>query len=192
MLIATSFIVALLHVPAAPAFANDNLGLRSDQDDGLVWVPSAGRESLPHSRLVTLAGQLPTAPTWGACGLSSSETNLVFQFPSLSLMCGGPLYSSDPTWGYCHILKNHQDRFSGLAALAGRRWRDLAHWAIYYNDIDTDREYARGTSTCRSRVLYLVNSSGQVVKQQIFRTINNNTNGRVITAYPSSSQCERP
>lgn len=191
LIIATSLAATLFHTSAASAFPGHDVPRVSDGVGGLTWVYSTGN-GLADSGRATLAGQLPPASTWGACGLSSSETKLVHEFPYLSLMCGGPLYSADPTWGYRHILKNHRDQFSGLAALAGRNWRDLAHWAIYYNDVDPDREYARGTSTCRSRLLYLVNSNGQVVKQQIFKTINNNTNGRVITAYPSSSQCERP
>lgn len=147
---------------------------------------------------ITLSGagaadalRLPPAPTWGACGRSSSHTKTVASYPnSLKLTCG-PYSSGSRTWGYNHILDNHRTEFSTLSAPVNRNWRDLAHWAIYYASLDPDVTRTRGQRTCKSRYLYLVDSNGRTVVKKIFRLSYNNETRRVTTVFPASTHCPK-
>jgi len=137
--------------------------------------------------LAASSTKIGPAPAWGACGVTSPSTKLVYTFSSRTILyCG-----TQDTSGYWHIKYEHMSQFAALAAPVGLTWRDLLHGALYWNDYDPDKtSYSMSNQTyCRSRYLYLADSSGRVVVSQIFRTITSSSNGKVITAYPSSSQC---
>lgn len=84
--------------------------------------------------------RLPVAPTpWGACGVFTEEKKVVRTFANnMVLHCGGPRLSSDPRWGYRHIIKSHRDDFKRLAGsgLTNRNWMDLADFVIQWTIID--------------------------------------------------------
>lgn len=131
------------------------------------------------------AVKLGTRPNWGACGISTSDQKVVYQFNTFELRCG------NASWGYRHIKDGHYEEFQGLARAGGLNWSDLVHWAIHYNNTDPDHVIVNGTDGCRDRLLYLHDSNGREIWQQRFKLIYNATDGRVITTYPSSSICKR-
>ncbi|MTE17829.1 hypothetical protein F0L17_01505 [Streptomyces sp. TRM43335] len=131
------------------------------------------------------AAKLGPRPNWGACGTSTSEQKLVYQFGSFPLKCG------NASWGYRHIKNRHYDQFQGLARAGGLNWSDLVHWAIHYNATDPDHVIVEGTDGCRDRMLYLHDRNGRLVWQQRFKMIYSAYDGRVITTYPSSAICKR-
>lgn len=145
------------------------------------WAPTAA-----------MAGpRLPAAPLWGACGISTAESKIVHAFPrGVTLRCGGPVGSSNPSWGYRHMLK-HRDALAAMAAPAGLNWRDLAHWAIYYAITDPDASVQTNNTICRSRYLFLENRDGRVYRKQIFKVVYNAQTGRIVTLTPTTSQCSR-
>lgn len=126
------------------------------------------------------AAKLGSRPNWGACGLFTSESKMVYDFGRIELKCG------NPNWGYRHIKARHYNEFQGLARAGGLNWSDLVHWAIYYNVQDPDHVEGDG---CRDRVLFLHDSNGRLLWQQRFKLIYSASDGRVITVYPSSSTC---
>jgi hypothetical protein len=125
------------------------------------------------------AEKLGTRPNWSACGTSTSEQKVVYDFGSFDLRCG------NASWGFRHIKNEHYDQFQGLARAGGLNWSDLAHWAIHYNTQDPDHVIVDGSDGCRDRLLYLHDSNGRLVWQQRFKMIYNAVDGRVITTYPS-------
>lgn len=134
----------------------------------------------------------PPAPPWGACGNSTDPQKLVRLFVKnrtidFVLRCGGPLHSSNPTWGYRHILQRHRTDFERLAAGTYQNWRDVADKGMAANTSDPDRTTnAGGGKTCYSRVIYLVNRrTNQVVRTAIIRMIVGNDNN-IITSYPGT------
>lgn len=134
----------------------------------------------------------PPAPPWGACGRSTDPQKLVRLFVKnrtvdFVLRCGGPLHSSNPAWGYRHILKRHKTDFERLAAGTYQNWRDVADKGMAANTSDPDRTTnAGGGKTCYSRVIYLVNRrTNQVVRTAIIRMIVGNDNN-IITSYPGA------
>lgn len=129
------------------------------------------------------AQQLGPRPNWGACGISTSDERMVYDFGSFKLRCG------NASWGYRHIKDRHYTEFQGLARAGGLNWSDLVHWAIYYNQLDPDNVDVDQNTGCRDRLLYLHDRNGRLVWQQRFRLIYNAVNGRVITVYPTSSIC---
>lgn len=155
----------------------------SDDSDLERTAPAADYSVIAASASIKIG----PAPAWGACGLTSSSTKLVYSYsPNTRLYCG-----AQDTSGYWHIKYEHGSQFSVLAAPVGLTWRDLLHGVLYWNDRDPDStSFSMSNQTyCRSRYLYLADSSGRVVVKQIFRTITSSSNGKVITAYPASSQC---
>ncbi|SNQ51337.1 conserved exported hypothetical protein [Frankia canadensis] len=137
------------------------------------------------------AEKLGTRPNWGACGVSTSEQKMVYDFGGINLRCG------NNRWGYRHIKDGgsgedgHYDDFQNLARPAGLNWSDLVHWAIYYNTKDPDHVVVDQNTGCRDRLLYAQDGNGRQVWQQRFRMIYNATDGRVITVYPTSGTCQR-
>jgi hypothetical protein len=131
------------------------------------------------------AEKLGPRPNWGACGASTSEQKLVYQFGSFPLKCG------NAAWGYRHIKDRHMDQFQGLARAGGLNWSDLVHWAIHYNNVDPDHVVVEQGDGCRDRLLYLHDSNGRLIWQQRFKMIYSANDGRVITTYPSSQICTR-
>lgn len=59
------------------------------------------------------AVRLGVRPNWGACGLSTSETKMVYDFGAIELKCG------NANWGYRHIKDRHYTEFQGLARAGG-------------------------------------------------------------------------
>ena len=139
------------------------------------------------------------APPWGACGINSDEKKHVRTFAGSDrrvwvLYCGGPKYSSSPTWGYRHILWRHRGDFERMAAGTNQNWRDVADIAMDAIAKDPDKwGDAGGDKHCRSRVIYLYNrNTGQLVRTQIvvqFSTYEGGKSSRIITAYPRGYQC---
>lgn len=129
--------------------------------------------------------KLGSRPNWGACGVATSETKMVYDFGSIELKCG------NASWSYRHIKARHYNEFQGLARAGGLNWSDLVHWAIYYNVRDPDHVIVDQGDGCRDRLLYLHDSNGRLVWQQRFKMIYSANDGRVITVYPSSSICVR-
>lgn len=118
---------------------------------------------------------------------------MVYDFGSIELKCGGPKGSREPSWGYRHILYNEHKsrRFGNLAAAGGLNWSDLVHWSIYYNAKDPDHVIVTEDTGCRDRLLYLHDKNGRLLWQQRFKLIYSANDGRVISAYPTSTICKR-
>jgi hypothetical protein len=131
------------------------------------------------------AFKLGPRPNWGACGVSTSEYKMVYDFGGIELKCG------NASWGYRHIKDRHYNEFQGLARAGGLNWSDLVHWAIYYNVQDPDHVIVEQGDGCRDRLLYLHDRNGRLVWQQRFKMIYSANDGRVITVYPSSAICVR-
>ncbi|EWC62100.1 hypothetical protein UO65_2614 [Actinokineospora spheciospongiae] len=81
-----------------------------------------------------------------------------------------------------------------MAAGTNQNWRDIADLSMDSIAKDPDAwGDAGGGKDCRSRLIYLINTSnGQVVRTQIVKQISvfkgANTSD-IITAYPASAQC---
>ncbi|TDX84927.1 hypothetical protein CLV69_11711 [Amycolatopsis arida] len=110
------------------------------------------------------------------------------------LYCGGPKYSSTPTWGYRHILWRHRGDFERMAVGTDQNWRDVADIAMDAIAKDPDAWGDAGDGKdCRSRVIYLYNrKTGQLVRTQIVVQISTYQGGksnRIITSYPRGYQC---
>lgn len=131
------------------------------------------------------AVKLGTRPNWGACGVSTSDYKMVYDFGGIELKCG------NASWGFRHIKDRHYDQFQGLARAGGLNWSDLVHWVIYYNVQDPDHVIVEQGDGCRDRLLYLHDKNGRLVWQQRFKMIYSANDGRVITVYPSSAICVR-
>ncbi len=89
------------------------------------------------------AVNLGTRPNWGACGTSTSEIKMVYDFGDIELKCG------NADWGFRHIKVRHYNQFQGLARAGGLNWSDLVHWAIYYNVQDPDNVVVEQGDGCR-------------------------------------------
>ncbi|WP_141703477.1 hypothetical protein [Planobispora rosea] len=131
------------------------------------------------------AEKLGPRPNWGACGTSTSEYKMVYDFGGINLKCG------NASWGYRHIKDRHYNEFQNLARAGGLNWSDLVHWVIHYNVQDPDHVIVDQGDGCRDRMLYLHDRNGRLVWQQRFKVIYSAMDGRVITAYPSSAICVR-
>lgn len=140
---------------------------------------------VPMMATAAQAEKLGPRPNWGACGTSTSDQKVVYDFGGINLRCG------NASWGYRHIKNRHYNEFQTLARAGGLNWSDLVHWAIYYNVKDPDRVIVEQTDGCRDRLLYLHDRNGRLVWQKRFKLIYSASDGRVITVYPSSSICTR-
>ncbi|MFD0900019.1 hypothetical protein [Actinomadura sediminis] len=155
-------------------------------DDRSAWAAA------PHQPVSRV--QVQAAPPWGACGRSTDPQKLVRLFTKnrvvdFALRCGGPKYSSSPTWGYRHILWRHKGDFERMAAGTYQNWRDIADLAMSHNTSDPDRWKHSGGKSCYSRVLYLKNiRTNKVVRKQIFKMIVSSSNN-IITSYPTGTHC---
>lgn len=113
------------------------------------------------------------------------------------LLCGGPIRSSDPRYGYRHILKYHKTDFESLAVGTGQNWRDVAD--LVMDTIASDPDFAKpanGGQGCYSRVMYLYNTrNGQLVRTKIFRMYvqltpkPNQPANTINTVYLASAHC---
>lgn len=139
---------------------------------------------------------LAAAPPWGACGVNTAENKLVRQFyvnprTYFNLRCGGPIRSSDPRYGYRHILRYHKTDFERMAVGTGQNWRDVADLAM--DSISRDPDSAKpagGGQGCYSRVLFFYNiRTNQLVRQQIFKMFVNISTNNINTLFPATSQC---
>nr|WP_042179747.1 hypothetical protein [Kibdelosporangium sp. MJ126-NF4]CEL14006.1 hypothetical protein [Kibdelosporangium sp. MJ126-NF4]CTQ88374.1 hypothetical protein [Kibdelosporangium sp. MJ126-NF4] len=131
------------------------------------------------------AEKLGPRPNWGACGTSTSEQKMVYDFGGITLKCG------NAGWGFRHIKDRHLNEFQGLARAGGLNWSDLVHWAIHFNTKDPDHVIVEEGDGCRDRMLFLHDRNGRLVWQQRFKMIYSAMDGRVITTYPSSAICKR-
>lgn len=88
------------------------------------------------SHAVTPPNKMGAHPTWGTCGLTSSQMKLVYDFGAEVLYCG-----SASSFGYLHIKAGKQTSFAPLAAAVGRTWEDLLWFSIAWaqNDPDASR-----------------------------------------------------
>lgn len=143
------------------------------------------------------ARQARAAATWGACGVTTSTSKIIRTYDGVAgirnvyLKCGGPKYTSSPTWGYRHILKNHRSDFENIAAGTAQNWRDVADVGMGGALRDPDVRGAESDGKrCFSRKIYLYNlQTGELVRTKIVRVIFRTSDAAIITAYPSSSQC---
>ncbi len=174
-------IFAISIVAGATLFAGGVPAFASDQDVDKT-PPTAKYESIMAASSIRIG----PAPAWGACGVTSPSTKLVYRYSSKTILYCGIVGKE----GYWHI-KEHMADFQAFATPVGLTWRDLVHGVLYWNDYDPDvTRFSMSNQTyCRSRYLYLADSSGRVVVKQIFRTVTSSSTGKVITAYPSGSQC---
>ena len=136
--------------------------------------------------------------TWGACGVISKERKLVRTYSrrggaKVYLYCGGPKFSSNPTWGYRHILKRHRDDFERKAFRTRQTWRELA-------DISIEVALAhpkvagptRAGKRCYSAVVYLIDErNGDLVGTMIVRVLWRVSDGAIITAHPAKQHCSK-
>lgn len=100
------------------------------------------------------AVKLGPRPPWGACGVSTASSKVVYDYGFIELQCG------DANWGYRHIKDRHYAEFQALASPARLNWSDLVHWVIYYTAAGPDHTRVSGSTTCRDRMLYLHDSNG--------------------------------
>jgi hypothetical protein len=135
----------------------------------------------------------PPRPPWGACGNSTAEDKVVATFAAgISLLCGGPIHSSDPRYGYRHIQYRHQEDLQNLTfGTTIGNWRDLADLAIDSIAKDPDVTVpAPGNQICMSRVLFLNDEqTGEQVRQQVFVMYIDASSRTVNTLTPRSTQC---
>ncbi len=156
----------------------------------VLHADDVGWAAEPVVAALTTAPPPPDAPPWGACGRSTDPDKLVRLFvknqhTDYALRCGGPKYSSNPLWGYRHILKNHKADFERLAFGTYQNWRDIADLAMRHNTLDPDVTKSGNRKICYSRVIYLLNRrTGQLVRTTIIRMIVSSSTNNIITAYP--------
>ena len=103
-----------------------------------------------------------------------------------NLLCG------NTSFGYRHIVLRHRTEWEHSAILTGNNWRDVADFAIstVLGDPDMVRYQPRSRAFCFSRVIYLVNiRTNRLVGTKIPKVVVSETNKRVITAYPTNTQC---
>lgn len=81
--------------------------------------------------------------------------------------------------------------FGKLAVAGGLNWSDLVHWSIYYNAKDPDHVVVTEDTGCRDRLLYFHDKNGHLVWKQRFKLIYSANDGRVVSAYPSTTICKR-
>jgi hypothetical protein len=146
----------------------------------------------------------PPAPArasevWAGCGVFTGDDKVVRTFPirgaqaGEEFMRGGTvtLRCGDETYGYRHILKNHQADWETTAALAGENWRDLADFAIAtaLNDPDQVTYRTKNQAFCYKRVIYYGRKSNREVYQTTNAVVVVSANRNIITAYPTSAGC---
>lgn len=137
-----------------------------------------------------------SATPWGACGNGTEESKIVAQYAVnartyVTLRCGGPRWTGEPTWGYRHILAGHRQDFERLALGTNQNWRDVADLAM--DSIARDPDAVRpagGGKACYSREIFLHDlRTGQLVRRQIVRMYVVIGSGDIVTLYPHSAQC---
>lgn len=157
-----------------------------------------GLRSVPKTTSVRLPAKLSTGPQiWAACGLFGKTGKVVRTYGELAgvkrvhLTCGGPKYDSQPTWGYRHIVRYHEQHFEGMAAGTFQNWREVADIGIATALADPEvRGFVRDGKRCFSRTIRLYNTrTGQVVRTQIVRVVFRTSDNAIITAYPSRQHC---
>lgn len=160
-------------------------------------TPAPSVQALPtmKSQTIGYSGDAKVI-AWGSCGVISKEKKLVRTYSrrggaKVYLYCGGPKFSSDPTWGYRHILKRHRDDFERKAFRTRQTWRELA-------DISIEVALAhpkvagpiRSGKRCYSAVVYLIDHrNGDVVGTMIVRVLWRISDNAIITAYPAARHC---
>lgn len=141
------------------------------------------------------------AATWGACGVFDDNLKLVRAFKGRSqahiggksITYGGSnLTCGSATWGYRHIVKRHLGEWETRAAVAQENWRDTADYGIHWALRDPDKiTYRAANDTfCYSRKILLIDDRNNEVVGSYFPKVSvARVSHRIITAYPSGSQC---
>ena len=144
--------------------------------------------------------QLPYAD-WRPCGAYDSADKAVHSYTRIRMRKAGypkmepgnaTLRCGNASYGFRHIRDKHTADWSGKAAPAQEPWRDLAGWATATTLTSPDKIIydAKRESWCYSRWIGLYNKrNGQLVSSMIVKTILGKTGQRIITSYPSGSQC---
>lgn len=141
------------------------------------------------------------AVTWGACGVFDKNLKIVRAFKGRSqahiggrsITYGGSnLTCGSGTWGYRHIVKRHLGEWEARAAVAQENWRDTADYGIHWALRDPDKiTYRAANDTfCYSRKILLIDDRTNEVVGSYFPKVSvARVSHRIITAYPSGSQC---
>ena len=144
-----------------------------------------------HAECQCRSKQAPHCAQLGACGVFTKENTVVRTYSKgYVLRCGGPRLSSNPNWGYRHIIKKHREDFGRLTPqlLTNRNWRDLTDFVIEWTIVDPDHTRAAGGGqTCRDRVFWLADANGRTVLKQRFKLYTKGT--QINTVFPSTTGC---
>jgi hypothetical protein len=147
-----------------------------------------------------IGGAAFTPKVWAACGRTSADDKIVRTYDRFRASAGGHflkggksnLLCGTSKFGYRHILADHRKEWEKVALPTMTNWRDVADFAIATVLIDPDKvTYDPDDQTfCYSRLIYLVNKrTGQTIGTKIPRVGVSERNKRVLTAFPSNSQC---
>jgi hypothetical protein len=146
-------------------------------------------------------GAVITTKVWAACGRRSADDKIVRTYDRYRLSAGGQfirggksnlLCGTEEEFGYRHILAGHLGDWEKVALPTMTNWRDVADFSIAIVLIDPDKvTYDPKRHTfCLSRLIYLVNKrTGQTIGTKIPRVAIRQKDARVITAFPTNSQC---
>ncbi|MFC8800777.1 hypothetical protein ACFT2C_23860 [Promicromonospora sp. NPDC057138] len=139
--------------------------------------------------------------TWGACGIFDENLKIIRAFKGRSqahiggrsITYGGSnLTCGSDAWGYRHIVKRHLSQWESRAAIAQENWRDTADYGIHWALSDPDKITYRASNDtfCYSRKILLVdNRTNEVVGSYYPMVSVARVSHRIITAYPSGTQC---
>lgn len=170
--------------------------------NNLIWVLDPKHpQSLPNKSLGTASTTATAAAVWGACAASTPATKEVTQFPRRAVFSrqGKPLaagtselFCGNSSYGYNHIYLNHRTEWEQKASLTNQNWRDVADLSMREGLINPNAvtyDAARNTF-CFSRLIYLYRTNDNaIVGTMNPRTIVAGQDGKVITAFPSSTGC---
>jgi hypothetical protein len=182
-----------------PAGATTTSGPGQEQAPGdqasYAWV-APGSASVAAARAVAPSVAAALAVTWGACGVTTSNTKIIRTFSrasvtssngrffaggSTNLTCGSSVY------GYRHILANHRTEWEQMAVLAQENWRQTADNSIAgaLSDPDVVRYRTDKDTFGFQVVMKLVNEgTGQVVGTRTVCAPVARVSKNIITAFP--------
>lgn len=133
-----------------------------------------------------------SSEVWGACGIWTKEAKIIRTYKrrggaKVYLKCGGPKYTSDPTWGFRHIKRYHLSQFETMSFGTYQNWQQIADLAIATALATPERTTARDGKVCVSRTIKLYNvRTGREVDRATVRVIYRVRDSAIITAYPSA------
>ena len=144
---------------------------------------------------LSLKRQLPSAK-WRACAWNAKENKVVHDYTRIRVRHGGHIKGStaylecgSKKFGYKHILGGHQKDWADESWYINQNWRDLAGWSIYHILRDPDKVvFRKDKSWCWSRAIFLYKGKKHV--KTIYPKVGLGATGkRIITAFPSGTQC---